>query len=168
MSSKTQQLQIRVTPGQKAALKRLARDAGQSVSSYVLERILPPGAERFREILDRLRSSRGSADEDSRFVLAELNDVLSALGAEELGPATREADLSALSPFLANYVSAMTEQAATRAGVRPPAWTRAVPPLDEPYFATDLASLRPHLLRESPVPYRRRNLFVDSSVGDRV
>ena len=169
MSSRTQQLQIRVSPAQKAALKRLARQAGKTVSSYVLERILPPGAGRFMEILDRLRTTRNAGgDDEGRFVLAELNDFLSSLAPEELGSAIREADLSGLSPFLRNYVAAMTEQAAVRVGVLPPAWTRAVEPLDEPYFATDLVSLRPHLLRESPVPYRRRNLFVDASVGDRV
>ncbi len=31
-----------------------------------------------------------------------------------------------------------------------------------------LAGLRLHLLRESPVPFKRRNIFIDSSIGDRV
>jgi hypothetical protein len=43
-----------------------------------------------------------------------------------------------------------------------------VPPLDEPHFATPLRGLRLHLLRASPVAFKRRNIFVDSSVGDRV
>jgi len=168
MSRKTQQIQIRVTAAQKAALKRRARAAGRDLSSYVLERALPPEGEALQGILDRLAESDATGGGAHRFVLAELNDFLSSRSPDELEPAIAEADLSGLSPFLANYVAAMTEQAAARAGVTPPAWTRAVQPLDEPYFATDLVSLRPHLLRESPVPYRRRNLFVDASVGDRV
>lgn len=168
MSRKTQQIQIRVTPAQKAALKRRARAAGRDLSSYVLERVLPPEGEAWQEILGRLAESEASGGGAHRFVLAELNDFLSSRAPDELEPAIAEADLRGLAPFLANYVAAMAEQAAARAGVRTPVWTRSVEPLDEPYFATDLVSLRPHLLRESPVPYRRRNLFVDASVGDRV
>jgi len=168
MTRKTQQIQIRVTAAQKAALQRLARAAGRDLSSYMLERALPPGAEVLQGILDRLAEAEADGGGAHRFVLAELSDFLSSRSPEELEPAISEADLSGMSLFMRNYVSAMTEQAAARAGVRPPAWARAVEPLEEPYFATDLASLRPHLLRESPVPYRRRNLFVDASVGDRV
>jgi hypothetical protein len=60
----------------------------------------------------------------------------------------------------------MVELAAHQKGVVPPAWVREVPPLDEPHFATPLEGLR--LLRASPVPFKRRNIFIDSSVGDRV
>ncbi len=67
-----------------------------------------------------------------------------------------------------NYVAAMVEQAAHMKRVRPPAWTARVEPLETPWFATSLESLRLHLLRASPVPFKRRNLFVDSAVGARV
>jgi hypothetical protein len=53
-------------------------------------------------------------------------------------------------------------------GVTPPTWAGSVEPLDRPHFATPLRSLRLHLLRASPVPFKRRNIFVDSSVGARV
>jgi len=165
MSTKSQQLQIRVTPAQKAALKRRAREAHQDVSSYVLDRLLPPSRDRFEGVLDSLRREK---PDGTRFGLAELNDVLVALTPSELVEAVAQADLCGLSEFLANYVAAMVEQASSVAGVCAPAWTREVPPLDEPYFAAPLRSLRPHLLKESPVPFKRRNLFVDSSLGDRV
>jgi hypothetical protein len=72
-------------------------------------------------------------------------------------------------PYLANYVAAMVEQAIHRkGGVRPPRWTSTVPPLSQPVFAAPWMSLRAHLLLESPVPFRRRNIFIDSSIGDRV
>ena len=49
-----------------------------------------------------------------------------------------------------------------------PEWCRSVRPLAEPVFTTELVSLRLHLLLHAPIPFRRRNIFVDASVGDRV
>jgi uncharacterized protein (DUF1778 family) len=161
--TKTQQLQIRVTPEQKSALAQLARRASQDVSSFVLSRALPSAALRFSEILSAL----GNADQ-RRFVLAELNDLLTELAPRELLQVTGDADLRGLSPYLQNYVAAMVELAAHQKGVAPPAWVHEVAGLDEPQFATPLEGLRLHLLRASPVPFKRRNIFIDSSLGDRV
>jgi uncharacterized protein (DUF1778 family) len=163
MSAKTQQLQIRVTPEQKVALKRQARRAGQSVSTYVLTRALPAARHRFDELLRALRD-----EEQRRFALAELSDLLAGLTPVELPDAVVEAELRGLSPYLQNYVAAMVEQAAHQKNVDPPAWVRDVEPMDEPHFAVSLSSLRLHLLRAAPVPFKRRNIFVDSAVGDRV
>jgi hypothetical protein len=107
-------------------------------------------------------------DEQPGFPLAELNDLLSGLTAEELHGAVEHADLTGLTSYLQNYVAAMVELAAHQRDVPPPAWVRDVAPLEEPRFATPLAGLRLHLLRTSPVPFKRRNIFVDSSIGDRV
>jgi hypothetical protein len=73
-----------------------------------------------------------------------------------------------LTPFLANYVAAMVEYGCARCSVAPPAWTRSVVPLDEPAFGTTLQSLRLHLLTHSPPPFRRRNIFIDSSLGKQI
>jgi hypothetical protein len=103
------------------------------------------------------------------FVLAELNDLLSGLTAGDLRLAIEHADLTGLTSYLQNYVAAMVELAAHRRDVPPPAWVHAIAPLEtEPHFATPLAGLRLHLLRTSPVPFKRRNIFIDSSIGDRV
>lgn len=161
--AKSRQLQVRVTPTQKAALKRLARRAGLDVSSYVLRRALPPAQARFAEIVRALRE-----EEQHRFALAALNDFLSDLAAAELEDAVAQVDLQALSPFLQNYVAAMVEQAANRKGTSPPSWVQRVEPLEEPYFAVPFKRLRPHLLRAAPLAFKRRNIFVDAAVGDRV
>jgi uncharacterized protein (DUF1778 family) len=161
--AKSDQLQIRVSPAQKAALKKAARRAGVDVSSYVLARVLPPARARVLDVVGALR--RGA---DQRFALADLSDVLSSQSPAALTEVVADVDLSGLSPFLQNYVAAMVEHAANRADVAPPAWTRAIEPLDEPYFAVPFARLRPHLLRASPTAFKRRNLFVDATVGDRV
>lgn len=163
MTTKSTQIQIRVSPQQKAALERLAQEAGQSLSAYILSRALPPARLRFVELLRAL-----AQEEDPRFALAEMNDFLSGLAPLELEEAAATAELEALSPHLQNYVAAMVELAAQQKEVVPPAWTRDVEPLAEPAFATDLPLLRLHLLRSSPVAFKRRNLFVDASVGDRV
>jgi hypothetical protein len=164
MPFKTEQLQIRVTPEQKEELKRRAATAGQDVSSYVLSRVLPPARQRFEELV----TLAGDGSSEPRFALAELNDLLSALGPSELGMAVEQADLSSSSPFLQNYVAALVEQACYRKGVTAPAWTADIAPLVSPYFASPLKSHRLHLLKAAPVPYKRRNLFVDAGVGDRV
>lgn len=165
MSSKSQQLQIRVTPEDKAAIRRLARDAGQDVSGYVLSRALPEARRRFAEIIRALRDA-----DDHRYPLAELNDLLAGLTRTQLPDAVAVAplELRELSPFLQNYVAAMVEQASHQRGLPAPAWPRDVPLLEAPYFATPLRSLRLHLLRGAPVAFKRRNIFVDSGVGARV
>lgn len=163
MASRSSQLQIRVTPEQKEVLRRLSSSAGQDMSTYVLSRVLPDARLRFAALLEALRD-----DEQAGFVLAELNDLLSGLASGELRHAVEHAELQGLSPYLRNYVAAMVELTAHRLDVPPPAWVRDVEPLNAPHFATPLQGLRLHLLRAAPVPFKRRNIFIDSSVGDRV
>lgn len=162
MATKSEQLQIRVTAQQKAALKRQAAAAGLDVSGYVLARALPAPSSRFASLVQALTVP------DYRFALAELNDFLAACPPILFEEAVADASLDTLSPFLANYVAAMVEVAAAQKGRRAPGWVARVEPLPQPYFATSLVSLRMHLLRSAPVPFKRRNLFVDSSVGARV
>jgi uncharacterized protein (DUF1778 family) len=160
---KTQQLQIRVTGAEKAALKRLAQSAGLGVSAYVLSRALPRAKIRFAELLRSLHE-----ESEPRYVLAELSDLLVGLTRPEFLDAVSEASVGALSPYWQNYVAAMVEQAAHQKGVSPPAWLGEIEPLAEPHFVAPLASLRPHLLRTASVPFRRRNIFADSGLGDRI
>lgn len=62
----------------------------------------------------------------------------------------------------------MIEHAAHQKGEAPPDWVHEVEPLDRPWFAVPFTRLRPYLLRAAPVAFKRRNLFVDATVGDRV
>ncbi len=163
MAAKSEHLQIRVTEREKTLLKRAAAAAGQDISSYVLSRAIPPAQIRFADLLALL-----GEEADHRYVLAELNDFLAALASAELREAVDHAGLGNLSPFLKNYIVAMVEQASYIMGVQAPAWTMQVAPLDVPRFATSMKGLRLHLLRASPVPFKRRNIFVDASVGSRV
>jgi len=105
---------------------------------------------------------------DRRFALAELNDFLTACAPAVFREAVARAKLGKLPSWVQNYVAAMVEQAADQKHVAPPAWVGDVAPLETPHFATSLVSLRMHLLRSAPVPFKRRNIFVDSGVGARV
>jgi hypothetical protein len=161
--AKSQQLQIRIAPAQKAALRRLAKAAGLEVSSYVLARLLPPEQGRFTGLLRRL-----GEEADRRFALAELHDLLRSCAPAQFPEAVAVADVRDLPVWLRNYVAAMVEQAAKQKGLGPPAWVREVTPLEAPHFATPLRSLRLHLLAAAPAAFKRRNIFVDASVGARV
>jgi hypothetical protein len=161
-ASKSAQLQIRVSRAEKAAIRQAARRAGMDMSAYVLARVLPAHRARFQALAGACKDLRSA-----RFELAELNGWLTGLMPAALAEALEVAP-AGLPPDAASYVAAMVEYACARSGVAPPAWTRSIPPLSEPYFGSALASLRLYLLTHSPPPFRRRNIFIDSSVGDRV
>jgi len=161
-ATKSGQIQIRVSPAQKAAIRRAARRAGLDMSTYVLARLLPAPARRFQD-LTQACTDAGNV----RFALADLNCWLATLGAGELQEAVSSPPPQ-LTPYLANYVAAMTEYACAKKGVAPPSWLRATAPLTEPVFGSALMSLRLYLLTHSPAPFRRRNIFIDASVGSRV
>ena len=163
MKPKTAQLQIRVTAAEKAAIQRLARRAGMDMSAYVLSRVLESPVARFAAHVEACRKAVSLGHG-----LAELNSFLSALSAPELADAVATAPAVKLGAYAANYIAAMVEYACQKQGVALPAWTRAVEPLTLPVFASTLQSLRLHLLTHSPPPVRRRNLFIDASLGDRV
>lgn len=160
---KSTQLQVRVSPSEKAAIQRAARRAGMDVSAYVLARTLPPLARRFAELAEACRDSA-----TERVALAELNDWLSSLTGAELREGIAAPPPSGLTCYLANYVAAMVEYACARRDIGLPPWTSAVPALAKPLFGSALVNLRLHLLTHSPPPFRSRNIFVDASVGARV
>ena len=162
-SARTGQLQIRVTPAEKAAIQAGARRAGLDMSAYVLGRVLPVHPEQWQAQLHALARSG-----ESRTALAALSAWLASLSATELAAAVATPPPAELSDFHANYVAAMVEQLCGAHRIDVPCWTRGIVPLAQPVFGTRLASLRLHLLAHSPPPFRRRNLFIDTAVGGQV
>jgi len=160
---KTEQLQIRVSPAEKSAIERCARVARMGMSRYVLSRLLPAPEADFGRLAAALERSA-----EPRYVLAEIHDLLERLSPGEFAQASAARPAARLSPYLENYLAAMLETAAARLHVAPPPWVGAVGPLQAPAFGSDLIELRLHLLARSPAPFRRRNIFIDSSVGARV
>jgi uncharacterized protein (DUF1778 family) len=161
MSTRTSQLQIRVTAAEKETLKRLAQTAGQSLSAYVLSQALPSTDRRFAEALEALADSAA----DPRGALAALRAVLRDLSAEEMKPALAHPRVRELTPVLQNVVAAVVEQASADKGAEPPAWVQDVLPLDRPHFGWNLQSLRPHQIHLTPAAFKRRNLFFDPASG---
>jgi uncharacterized protein (DUF1778 family) len=161
--AKTAQLQIRVTDQQKTAIQEAAARAGMDMSAYVLSCVLTAPSVQFQECVVSC-----AREASSRFALAELNSLLAELTPGEMSNAVAGAPSVALPPFLANYVAAMVETGCARCSVPAPAWTRAIAPLESPAFSSSLKSLRLHLLTHSPPAFRLRNIFIDSSLGQRV
>jgi uncharacterized protein (DUF1778 family) len=162
-SAKTAQLQLRVSPEEKSAIQRAARRAGMDMSAFVLSRVLPANERKVQDLLRALKD-----DSARSFVLAELNDLLARLTAEELRQAVAAAPPVWLSADLSNYWAAMVEHSSAARQISPPHWTLAIPPLEKPMFGSSLESLRLHLLTQSPPAFRRRNIFIDTTVGGRV
>jgi len=165
MASRTKlsQLQIRVSEGEKSAIRSAAARAGMDMSAYVLSRVLSIPSREFHEAVGALAGATAPS-----FALADMNSLLSRLTATELRDAVAAAPHAELSPFLSNYVAALVESACAKRGVAVPAWTRRIPPLEEPVFGSSLGSLRLHLLTHSPAAFRSRNIFVDAGLGERV
>ena len=162
-SAKTAQMQIRVSSSQKAAIQRAAARSGMDMSAYVLARVLSVPAAQFRDCVQECASSASP-----RFVLAELNSLLSELTAGELREAIAAPVPPGLSPFLANYIAAMVEYACAQRAVAVPVWTRSIAPLAAPVYGSELQNLRLYLLTHSPPPFRARNIFIDATLGDRI
>ncbi len=162
--AKTEQLQLRVSPEQKARIKAAALAADEDVSRWVLRRLLPPAADELQRLIDTLTSPRV----ERSLTFAEIHDFLSRQTAADLQMAVRSAKLSSLGPFESNYVAAMVETACGNKHLLAPDWLKDIAPLPDPWFASKLKNLRLHLLTSSPPPFRRRNLFVDSTLGARV
>lgn len=161
--TKTAQLQVRLTAAQKRAIQAAAQRAGTDMSTWVLERLLPSSRDRFEEVAGALATAVRPG-----FLAADLNDLLSSWSAAQLREAVAEPPPVSLDRYWSNYVAAMVETAAHRRGLAPPAWTCRVRPLESPAFGCDLVSLRLHLLTTAPPAFRRRNIFIDATIGDRV
>jgi len=136
-------------------LKRLAAAADLSVSAYVLATVLPSIQAEFNRRANGLRGGSNHAS-----ALTDLHHFLSELSPELLAIAVSDADIEELPALLRNYVAASVEEACDRHEIEPPAWVHSVPPLERPDFAWDLRSLRPHLMRVTPLTFKRRNVFI--------
>jgi len=158
---KSKQLQIRVTPAELNLIKHYAHNADMSVSEWVLSEILSAEQEKFRAIVAAIPTDRS-------YAFAELNEFLESLSPQRFAKAVARPPQDSLSPYEANYLAALVQYAAERKESRSPEWTREIAPLLEPHFASALKSLRLHLLRASPPAFKSRNIFIDSSLGDRV
>jgi uncharacterized protein (DUF1778 family) len=160
---KTAQLQVRLSPTQKRAIRARAKRNQMSISDWVLSCALPSARAQFEELVAEL-----STGENASYAFADLLDLLSRLSATEFRTAVAELPAMTLTPYWENYLAATVEQAAAQKRVTPPEWTARIQPLEEPAFGSTLQSLRHHLLIHSPPAFCRRNIFIDASLGARI
>ncbi len=160
---KTAQLQIRVSPREKEVIRRAARREGTDISTYVLQRLFTPRSEEFQHLVKELSGSG-----DTSYAYAAINDFLAGLSRDEFPLALLLVPDIQLNNEDWNYLAAMVEHTAYRKRLPAPSWTRNIAPVQTPVFATQLTSLRLALLINAPPAFRRRNIFVDATIGDRV
>ena len=93
---------------------------------------------------------------DWRYWLFELvDDFRRTHRPELLSPPARE-----LSPQLQALFAGVVESLATEADLPIPAWCEQVKALPQPWFVAGIENLKASALVESPLPFRRRNIFV--------
>jgi len=161
--NKTEQLQIRLSSTEKKRIKRAAKQANLPMSDWVLGRLLPDSRIRFHQLIAKIKSA-----ENTRYSLASLNDFLAQLTADEFIDSLQEKPSLPDDQYMANYIAAMIEYTAHKNKLVAPNWVSEISPLKKPRFASSLACLKLHLLSHSPPPFRSRNIFIDSTVGDRL
>ena len=163
---KTEQLQIRVSAGIKSQIRKRAQAANMDMSEWVLAALFPPVAREFQDLCAEIAKQGQSSDRFS--VFAALSDFLQRLDSDELLRALQHQPDAKLDEFSFNYVAAMVELACHRKKIKPAAWLQDAEGLSEPYFGSPLLSLRLYLLAHALIPFKKRNIFIDSSVGDRL
>jgi hypothetical protein len=162
--AKDTHLQIRLSKAQKALIFKSAKTCGKDVSKWVLEKILLDKRKEFFEICKRLSVNI----KNRSFSFAELSDFLFQLSKHDFSETLSYRPDISMSDENWNIISAMIENIAHKNNFPCPSWVRDVPPLENPLFATELTSLKTYLLINAPIAFRKRNIFVDASVGDRV
>jgi len=159
---KSEYLQIRVSKQEKEIIKASAHSAGVDMSAWILKKILFNKAKGFIKIIQKFMT------EEQSFVFAELHDFLAQLQTFDFELAVDIEPTSKLTDFQINYIIAMIVHRANQLKVLNPAWIKNHKILSKPYFGTNLKSLRLHLLINSPLAFKQRNIFIDSSIGERV
>jgi hypothetical protein len=109
--------------------------------------------------------------------LWRLGDLIDDFRQRASGPAEKMALVTDPPEWVANpahadcdaYWAAVVETLCREAGLPPPEWTESSRCyLHTPWFAGSMENLKAILLAESPVAFRRRNLFVSGNAMSRV
>lgn len=92
-----------------------------------------------------------------------LFDFVDAFRAAPAPALLRTPPTAELDPRLAALLASTVETLCAEQGWTPPPWSAGVSPLPRPWFVSGVESLKASALLESPVRFRRRNLFVLSN-----
>lgn len=161
--NKISQIQIRISPHEKAKIIRYASKANMGISQWLMSKALPEVREIFQGLLHEITGQR-----NTKYILAEIHDLLKNSTGDEFEIMVSDPPQKSLTAFHLNYIAAMVEYTAGQKGRNAPSWTKEIAPLEKPFFGSELKNLRLHLLTHSPPPFRRRNIFIDSTIGKRI
>ncbi len=154
--SKQFRSQVRVLPAQRKGITFTIKKAKMGISKLVL-------GQKFQHLVKDLK-----CNPQKNYPLAEIHDLLQSVTTSEFEHMVSEPARIHLEPYWENYVAAMVEHAAAQRGLSAPPWVSKIKPLNDPVFGSNLKSLRLYLLTHSPVSFRKRNIFIDATVGQRV
>ena len=161
--NKTDYIQIRINKKEKAKFVKLAELDNMSLSNWILNKLKID----ISPVEIKIIYGQIAIASDSSYALAFLNDSLMKV------PKHTWSDLVSIKPENLNfenlcYVASMIEHAAEIRELNTPLWVNDIGALQTPYFVSTFKNLRLYLLINSPVSFRKRNIFIDASIGDRV
>jgi hypothetical protein len=162
-TTKTDYIQIRISKKEKEHFIKLARWKKLSLSGWILDRIraeIPPIE--INELYSKLKHAS-----DSSYIFALLNDYFIKINEYQWANLVTQKPENLDSENLC-YLASMIERTAELRGFKIPDWVKNVDSLWIPYFGSNVKKLRLHLLVNSPVSFKKRNIFIDSSIGERV
>jgi hypothetical protein len=128
----------------------------------------PPADERFTQTVAGI-AQRVQAGEDLRFAVRELLDEFALRGRDDLRAAAFAEEPSPVDQHVDAYLGALAEHLARSCGLSVPSWALAdARVLDHMWFPGVARGFRPTALRESPVAFRRRGIFIARGALSRV
>lgn len=128
----------------------------------------PPQDERFTQTVAGV-AQRVQAGEDLRFAVRELLDEFALRGRDDLRAAALAEEPARVDEHVDAYLGALAEHLARTCDLPAPSWAMAQDrALDHMWFPGVARGFRPTALRESPVAFRRRGIFIARGALSRV
>lgn len=159
-------IQIRVSTEEKELIRSRAKQAHLEMSEWILQSIIPNPQAKFLSLLARLKRVQDSKERN--FVINEIAVFLHRLSSEELHRAVSNPLEVGLNNLMDNYIAAMIEQTCVAKKIIAPVWLSEKTGVAEPFFGVEFFAVRLYLLSVSPPSFRKRNIFIDASIGDLV
>lgn len=128
----------------------------------------PPPDERFTQTLVTV-GERVRGGEDLRFAVREFLDEFAMRGRDELRASALDSEPADVDDRTDAYLAALAEHLARAADLPTPAWAAdGRRSLDRMWFPGLAPGFRATALRESPVAFRRRGIFIPRGALERV
>ena len=158
-------LQIRISSAEKEKIKSLARLDNCDISEWILKQLEP------KQSILKLQQLYSDLEDvkDLSYKLAEISDFFYDAPTQLWSDIVNVSPSSQLSHDVLAYVASMIEYISDYRKLPLPTWTKDVTALDTPYFYdAKSAELKMFLCLNSPIQFKRRNIFVSFDGRGRV